>query len=44
MALMLMPPPPLIEASGYPFMYNGLYYPVGTPVWPVSMRFVYTRV
>jgi hypothetical protein len=37
MALVLMPPPPIMEVATYPFFYNGVYYPAGTPVWPVSI-------
>jgi hypothetical protein len=39
MALVLMPPPPIMEVATYPFFYNGVYYPAGTPVWPVSQIF-----
>lgn len=37
MALMLMPQPPVIEAAYHPFLFNRIYYPIGTPVWPVSI-------
>lgn len=36
MALVLMPTPPVVEAT-YPFMYNRIYYPIATPIWPVSI-------
>jgi hypothetical protein len=43
MALVLMPPPPIMEVATYPFFYNGVYYPAGTPVWPVSQIFFFAK-